>query len=193
MMKKSAILDAFSGSSCGLNIWGYKLVPNDPLRVKIAAYPPEVVTAVLSDHPEIVDSWLGKLHKKYLALKKSSESDSDPVARYNLPPFQEFEKHFQSWRDGEIITIFAQRDKILRIRNEKRRMKTPETPRAADQRSTDPRFTCGMCSAIFDDSEEYARHRMREIEEAKNGERRHRGKRLDATRKDLPPIPIWVF
>jgi hypothetical protein len=190
MMKQSTILDAFSGSSCGLNIWGYKLVPNDALRVKIAAYPPEVVTAVLSDHPEIVDSWLDKLHKKYLALQKSSESDSDPVARYNLPPFQEFERHFEAWRDGEIITIFAQRDKILRIRNEKRRM---EATRGVDQKSTDPRFTCGTCSATFDDSEEYSRHRMREIEEAKNGGRRLRKKQRDSTRKDLPPIPTWVF
>jgi hypothetical protein len=114
---------AFGDSSCGLVVRGYKLIPNQVLSAKIADYPPEIVEAILSYHPEIVDSWLSNLHKKYLELNKSCKFDNNPMARFNMPSYRQFEKHFQLWQEGGILTISTPGGRILRIRNEKKREK----------------------------------------------------------------------
>ena len=121
---------ALNDPSYGLDIRGYKLVPNNALLIKIAVYTPEIVEAILSDHSEIVDSWLSKLHEKYLTLKKSCEFDSNPVACFNIPPLEQFETHFQVWKEGGIITISIKGGEAIRIRNEKRR-EEKKTPAAA--------------------------------------------------------------
>ena len=182
---------ALDDSSCGLDIRGYKLVPNDALLTKIAIYTPEIVEAILSDHSEIVDTWLSKLHEKYLTLKKSCEFDSNPVACFNMPPLEQFETHFQLWQDGGIITISIKGGKVIRIRNEKREEKTPEASLVTNE-PLNPRFTCSICSSTFSDSEEYCRHRLREIETAKNRQNQPNTERMEFTReKDIPPNPIW--
>jgi hypothetical protein len=182
---------ALGDSSCGLDIRGYKLVPNDALLTKIAIYTPEIVEAILSDHSEIVDTWLSKLHEKYLTLKKSCEFDSNPVACFNMPPLEQFETHFQLWQDGGIITISIKGGKVIRIRNEKREEKTPEASLVTNE-PLNPRFTCSICSSTFSDSEEYCRHRLREIETAKNRQNQPNTERMEFTReKDIPPNPIW--
>lgn len=111
---------ALDDPSCALDIRGYKLVPNNALLIKIAVYTPEIVEAILSGHSEIVDTWLSKLHEKYLTLKKSCEFDSNPVACFNIPPLEHFEIHFQLWQEGGIITISIEEGKVIRIINEKR-------------------------------------------------------------------------
>jgi len=182
---------ALGDSSYGLDGKGYKLVPNDALLTRIAVYTPEIVEAILSDHSEIVDTWLSKLHEQYLTLKKSCEFDSNPVACFNIPPLEQFETHFQLWQDGGIITISIEGDKVIRIRNEKREEKTPATSFVTNE-SLNPRFTCSICSSSFSDSEEYCRHRLREIETAKNREDQPDTAEMDFTReKDIPPNPIW--
>jgi hypothetical protein len=180
-------------SSCELEIIGYKLVPNNALLIKIAVYTPEIVEAILSDHPEIVDTWLSKLHEKYLTLKKSCEFDSNPVACFNIPPLEQFETHFQLWQDGGIITISIERDKVIRIRNEKREEKKIPTGGSLDtNESQNLRFTCGICSSTFSDSEEYYRHRLREIEIVKNRQNKPDTAEMEFSRdKDIPPNPIW--
>jgi hypothetical protein len=188
-------IPALGDSSCGLDIRGYKLVPNDALLIKIAVYTPEIVKAILSDHLEIVDMWLSKLHERYLTLKKSCEFDSNPVACFNIPPLEQFETHFQVWKEGGIITISIKGGEAIRIRNEKREEK--KTPAAASSlvpnESLNPRFTCSMCSSTFSDSEEYYRHRLREIETAKNRQNQpYKTAEMEFTReKDIPPNPIW--
>ncbi|MDQ3909771.1 MAG: hypothetical protein M3232_05140 [Thermoproteota archaeon] len=186
---------AFGDSSYGLDIRGYELVPNDPLSIKIAVYTPEIVEAILSDHSEIVDTWLNKLHEKYLTLKKSCELDSNPVACFNMLPLEQFETHFQLWQDGGIITISIEEGKVIRIRNEKRReeKKTPATTSSLVTNETqNPRFTCSMCSSTFSDSEEYYRHRLREIEIIKNRQNQPDTAEMEFSReKDIPPNPIW--
>jgi hypothetical protein len=187
-------IPALGDSSCGLDIRGYKLVPNDALLTKIAVYTPEIVEAILSDHLEIVDTWLSKLHERYLTLKKSCEFDSNPVACFNIPPLEQFETHFQVWKEGGIITISIKGGEAIRIRNEKREEK--KTPAAASSlvpnESLNPRFTCSMCSSTFSDSEEYYRHRLREIETAKNRQNQPETAEMEFTReKDIPPNPIW--
>jgi hypothetical protein len=182
---------ALGDSSCGLDIRGYKLVPNDALLTKIAIYTPEIVEAILSDHSEIVDTWLSKLHEKYLTLKKSCEFDSDPVACFNIPPLEQFETHFQLWQDGGIITISIKGGKVIRIRNGKRDKKTPDALLVTNE-SLNPRFTCSICSSTFSVSEEYCRHRLREIETAKNRQNQSNTEEMEFTReKDIPPNPIW--
>lgn len=182
---------ALGDSSCGLDIRGYQLVPNDALLTKIAIYTPEIVEAILSDHSEIVDTWLSKLHEKYLTLKKSCEFDSNPVACFNIPPLEQFETHFQLWQDGGIIKISISGGKVIRIRNEKREEKTPEASLVTNER-LNPRFTCSICSSTFSDSEEYCRHRLREIETAKNRQNQPNTEGMEFTReKDIPPNPIW--
>ena len=180
-------------SSCELDIIGYKLVPNNALSIKIAVYTPEIVEAILSDHPEIVDTWLSKLHEKYLTLKKSCEFDSNPVACFNIPPLEQFEKHFQLWQDGGIITISIEGGKVIRIRNEKREeKKIPTGGSFVTNESQNLRFTCGMCSSTFSNSEEYYRHRLREIEIVKNRQNKPDTAEMEFSRdKDIPPNPIW--
>lgn len=182
---------ALGDSSCGLDVRGDKLVPNDALLTKIAVYTPEIIEAILSDHSEIVDTWLSKLHEKYLTLKKSCEFDSNPVACFNISPLEQFETHFQLWQDGGIITISINGSKVIRIRNEKREEKTPAASLVTNE-SLNPRFTCSMCSSTFSDSEEYCRHRLREIETAKNRQNQPDTAEMKFTReKDVPPNPIW--
>jgi hypothetical protein len=184
---------ALDDSACELEIMGYKLVPNNALLIKIAVYTPEIVEAILSDHPEIVDTWLSRLHEKYLTLKKSCEFDSNPVACFNIPPLEQFETHFQLWQDGGIITISIERDKVIRIRNEKREEKKTRTGTSLDtNESQNLRFTCGICSSTFSDSEEYYRHRLREIEIVKNRQNQLDSAEMEFSReKDIPPNPIW--
>jgi hypothetical protein len=185
---------ALGDSSCGLDVRGYKLIPNDALLTKITAYTPEIVEAILSDHLEIVDTWLSKLHERYLTLKKSCEFDSNPVACFNLPPLEQFETHFQLWQEGGIITISIEEGKVIRIINEKRKKK--KTPAATSSlvtnESQNQRFTCSMCSSTFSDSEEYYRHRVREIEIVKNRQNQPDTAEMEFIRdKDIPPNPIW--
>jgi hypothetical protein len=179
---------------CGLDIRGYKLVPNNALSIKIAVYTPEIVEAILSDHSEIVDAWLSKLHEKYLTLKKSCGFDNDPVACFNLPPLEEFETHFQLWQEGGIITISIGEGKVIRIINEKREeKKTPAaTSSLVTNESQNQRFTCSMCSLTFSDSEEYYKHYVREIEIVKNRQNQSDTSEMEFIReKDIPPNPIW--
>jgi hypothetical protein len=186
------LAEALGDSSCGLNVRGYKLVPNDALFTRIAIYTPIIVEAILSDHSEIVDTWLSKLHEKYLMLKKSCEFDSNPVACFNIPPLEQFETHFQRWQDGGIITISIEGDKVITIRNEKREEKTPAASSLVTNESLNPRFTCSICSSTFSDSEEYCRHRLLEIETAKNRQNQPATAEREFTReKDIPPNPIW--
>ena len=160
---------ALEDPSCGLDTRGYKLVPNNALLIKIAVYTPEIVEAILSDHSEIVDAWLSKLHEKYLTLKKSCEFDSNPVACFNIPPLEQFEAHFQHWQDGGMITISVKGDQVIRIRNEKREYKrTSAAESLVPNDSLNLHFTCSVCLSTFSDSEEYSRHRLGEIETAKN-------------------------
>ena len=185
---------ALDDSSCELDIRGYKLVPNDALLIKIAVYTPEIVEAILSDHLELIDTWLSRLHEKYLTLKKSCEFDSDPVACFNMVPLEQFETHFQLWQDGGIITISIEGGKAIRIRNEKRdERKTPAaTSSLVTNESQNPRFICSMCSSTFSDSEEYYRHRLREIETVKNRQNQPDTAEMEFSReKDVPPNPIW--
>ena len=184
---------ALDDSSCGLDIRGYKLVPNDALLIKIAVYTPEIVEAILSDHSEIVDTWLSRLHEKYLTLKKSCEFDSNPVACFNMLPLEQFETYFQLWQDGGMITISIEGDKVIRIRNEKReKKKRPAAASLITNESQNPRFTCSKCSSTFSDSEEYYRHRLREIETVKNRQNQPNKAEMDFVReKDVPPNPIW--
>ena len=122
------IILALGDSSCGLDMRGYKLVPNEALLTKIAIYTPEIVETILSDHSEIVDRWLSELHEKYLTLQKSCEFDSNPVACFNIPPLEQFETHFQLWQDGGILTISIKEGNGISIRNEKRgEEETPAT------------------------------------------------------------------
>jgi hypothetical protein len=183
---------ALGDSSCGLDVRGYKLIPNDALLTKIAVYTPEIVEAILSDHLEIVDTWLSKLHERYLTLKKSCEFDSNPVACFNIPPLEQFETHFQLWQDGGIITISIKGDEDIRIRNEKRREEKTPAVYLVTNESLNPRFTCSMCSSTFSDSEEYYRHRVREIEIVKNRQNQPDTAEMEFSReKDIPPNPIW--
>jgi hypothetical protein len=185
---------ALDDPSCGLDIRGYKLVPNNALLIKIAVYTPEIVEAILSDHSEIVDAWLSKLHEKYLTLKKSCEFDSNPVACFNIPPLEQFETRFQLWQEGGMITISTEEGKVIRIRNEKREEeKIPAaTSSLVRNESQNPRFTCSICSSAFSDSEDYYRHRLHEIEIVKNRQNQPDTAEMEFSReKDIPPNPIW--
>jgi hypothetical protein len=187
------VYTAFKDSTLGLATRGYKLVPNDALLARISIYTPEIVEAVLSEHPEIVGSWLEKLHDKYSSLKRSCEFENDPAACFNLLPLKQFEKHFQSWQDDGIITISLPRGRAIRIKHTRRKQKEVASPSVlADQAAVNPHFVCGTCSAAFVDSEQYSRHRMHEAEmEKKKALSQSAEEKKSAGKQDIPPNPIW--
>lgn len=188
-----AVYAVFEDSALGLDIRGYKLVPNDALLTRICIYTSEIVEAVLSEHPEIVGLWLKKLHDKYLTLKRSCEFENDPVACFNLLPLKQFEKHFQSWQGGSIITISLPKGSVIRVSNVKRQAAISGKSIAAHQAPANPCFVCSICSAAFKDGEEYSQHRIHETEMM-----RKKAAIVDDTAEkkvvkttDIPPNPIW--
>lgn len=189
------VYTAFEDSTEGLAIRGYELVPNKALLAKISVYTPEIVEAVLSEHPEIVGTWLRQLHEKYVASKRSCELENDPIACFNLLPLKQFEEHFQSWQDDGIIRISLPEGRALRIKNSRKNQEeetvgqTVPTNRAA----ANPHFVCSTCSAAFSDSEQYSRHRIHEAKMKKKNVLLQIAaeKKRTASKQDVPPNPIW--
>lgn len=107
--------EAFQDPILGLKLRAYNIVPNDALETKIAIYTSEIVESILSEHPEIVDGWLDKIHQEYISKKKACDFENDPVACFNLSIYEEFERHLKSWEDGGIIAIALPGDKIVRV------------------------------------------------------------------------------
>jgi hypothetical protein len=101
--------------SLGLVLRGYDLVPNASLATKIAVYTPEVVQTILTEHPEIIDHWLQKLHREYINNKKTCDFENDPTACFNLGMYEEFEKNLKSWEEGGIIKIMLPVKKAIRV------------------------------------------------------------------------------
>ena len=169
--------NAFEDESLGLRLKGYSLAPNDLLETKITIYTPEIVESILSEHPEIVDHWLQKLHGEYISKRKSCDFDNDPVACFTLSAYEEFEKHFKSWQDGGIIAIVLPRDKVIRI------SKKPLISVVTDSKAS--YLVCNICSASFADPEEFEKHR-RLGNHAKPAEKK-------IIKKYPPPDPLqWI-
>jgi hypothetical protein len=171
------VTSAFEDRSLGLKLKGYVLVANDALETKIAIYTPEIVESILSEHPEIVDNWLQKLHSEYISKKKSCDFDNDPVACFTLSAYEEFEKHFKSWQDGGIIAIALPQDRVIRI------SKKPLISVVTESKSS--YLVCNMCSATFADPEEFEKHRQLG-NHAKSAEKK-------IIKKYPPPDPLqWI-
>jgi hypothetical protein len=107
--------ELLNDESLALLLRGYDLIPNSPLVTKIAVYTPEIVETILTQHPEIVDRWLQKLHKEYIDNKKTCNFDNDPTACFNLGVYEEFEKTLKSWEEGGLIKIMLPESKVIRI------------------------------------------------------------------------------
>lgn len=101
--------------SLALVLRGYDLVPNGTLSTKIAVYTPEIMETILTQHPEIIDRWLQKLHKEYINNKKICDFDNEPTACFNLGVYEEFEKNLKSWEEGGFIKIILPGNKVIRI------------------------------------------------------------------------------
>src|SRR5918911_1316022 len=84
--------EMLNDESLALVLRGYDLVPNGTLSTKIAVYTPEIVETILTQHPEIIDRWLQKLHREYINNKKICDFENDPTACFNLGIYEEFEK-----------------------------------------------------------------------------------------------------
>jgi hypothetical protein len=163
--------------SFGLRLKGYVLVPNDALESKIAIYTPEVVQSILSERPELVHSWLRKLHNEYIDKKKSCDFENDPIACFNLSAYEEFEKNFKSWEDGGIIAIALSQNRVIRI------SKRPLITITAY--SNKKYLVCDKCFASFTDLEEFEKHCKYEngVKEAETKSvKRH---------DEVAPNPIW--
>ena len=101
--------------SLGLVLRGYDLVPNSLLATKIGVYTPEIIENILTQHPEIIDRWLQKLHIEYIKNKKNCNFENDPTACYNLGVYEEFERDLKSWEEGGLLKIILPRNKAIRI------------------------------------------------------------------------------
>ncbi len=165
--------------SLGLRLKGYVLVPNMVLETKIAVYTPEIVQSILSEHPEVVDRWLQKLHSEYISKKKSCDFENDPVACFSLSVYEEFEKHFKSWQDGGIISITLPKGMIIAV------SKQPLVSIITDSKAG--YLVCSKCKASFTDLDEFEKHCRQENEPKP-------AKAKQPTRYDeIPPNPIWWF
>lgn len=138
---------AFDDSSLGLKLKGYAIVPNDALEVKIAIYTPAIAQAVLSEHPEVVDAWLGRLQAEYMEKKRACEFESDPVACFNLAAYEEFERHLKSWNDGGMIAISLPGNRAIRLSKD---------PLFAVSKT--PAETCDVCKMSFGSVKELVKH-----------------------------------
>ncbi|HEX7032652.1 MAG TPA: hypothetical protein VF172_06600 [Nitrososphaera sp.] len=170
----------FEDDSLGLKLKGYTLVPNDMLETKIAVYTPEIVQSILSEHPEIVDRWLQKLHREYISMKKSCDFEDDPVACFSLSVYESFERHFKSWEDGGIISITLPLDRVIRV------SKKPLVSIVAGSRTSF--LVCSKCMASFTDLDEFEKHCRQEKNEAKPTVPKQQPRH-----DDIPPNPIWWF
>jgi hypothetical protein len=101
--------------SLALILRGYDLVPNSLLATKIAVYTPEIMETILTQHVEIVDRWLQKLHEQYIDNKKTCDFDNDPTACFNIGVYEEFERNLKSWEEGGFIKIVLPGNKVIRI------------------------------------------------------------------------------
>ncbi|MGI0037836.1 MAG: hypothetical protein ACRD99_05720, partial [Nitrososphaera sp.] len=106
---------AFEDDALGLKLKGYSIVPNEFLETKIGIYTPEIVESILTEHPEVVDKWLGALHAEYVSKKKACDFENDPVACFTLSAYEIYEKSFKSWEDGGLIAITLPRGRVIRI------------------------------------------------------------------------------
>jgi hypothetical protein len=96
------VSETLKDNSLGLVLRGYDLVPNASLATKIAVYTPEVVETILTEHPEIIDQWLQKLHREYINNKKICD-------------FEVFERNLKSWEEGGFIKIMLPVKKAIRV------------------------------------------------------------------------------
>jgi hypothetical protein len=169
--------NAFEDDSLGLRLKGYRLVPNDVLETKIAIYTQEIVQSILSEHPEIIDRWLQKLHSEYINKKRSCDFENDPVACFNLSAYEEFERHFKSWEDGGMIAIVLPHEKVIRV------SKKPLISMVNEKTSY---LVCSKCLASFTDLNEFERHSRQE------NEVKSEGKKSKVEKNDEIPLnPIW--
>ncbi|HVX02812.1 MAG TPA: hypothetical protein VHA09_06630 [Nitrososphaera sp.] len=138
---------AFEDDSLGLKLKGYLIVPNDALENNIAVYTLRIVQDILSDHPEIVDGWLHKIHEEYMSKKRACDFENDPVACFNLSAYEEFEKHMRSWDDGGMLAISLPGNRTLRV-----------SKKPLFSVSKSPAESCGECRMTFATVKELVRH-----------------------------------
>lgn len=142
----------FEDDSLGLKLKGYVIVPNEFLATKIGIYTPEIAETILTEHPEIVDKWLQKLHVEYIKNKKQCDFENDPVACFTLSVYEQFEKSFKSWDDGGLIAITLPQGKVIRV------SKKPLITVALGSGG----FTCTKCMESFSSIEDFEKHRKME-------------------------------
>jgi hypothetical protein len=103
--------------SLGLMLKDYRIVANSALMTKIAVYTPYVIETILSEHHEVLDKWLKKLHNEFVSSKKSCELEHDPVACFNISIYEEAEKRYNTWKDGGLVVIDLPDGAAIRVRN----------------------------------------------------------------------------
>lgn len=181
---------SFEDESLGLIVRGPRLIPNSALYTKIAVYTPEITQAILSEHPEIVGKWLERLHKQYVGLKRSCETEDDPTACFNISLYEEFERHYATWQDGGLIAIELLDGTAIGIRNNKYVLSSQAigTSKLAPDISPKSSYTCTRCFAVFKNLDEFEKH-LKQEKDVKPTDRGKKGER-DESRK-IPPNPIW--
>ena len=175
---------AFDDEVLGLMLKGYSVVPNKFLEMKIEVYTPEIVETVLTEHPEIVDRWLQRLHAEYVSKKKQCDFDNDPVACFTLSAYEQYDKSFRSWDDGGLFAITLPRGKVIRV------SKKPLITVA----SNGGHFICEKCSVAFSDLDEFEKHRKQEKEVEKVVEVTAKKKAASSSSSsydNVAPNPIW--
>ncbi len=99
-----------------LQLRNHDIIPNPELQMKISNFSYDIISNLLKENPDIIDSWLQKLHSEYIKSGENCKFEDDLSACFHLGIYEIFERNFESWKNGELINIMLSKDKSLWIR-----------------------------------------------------------------------------
>jgi hypothetical protein len=99
-----------------LQLRNHDIIPNPELQMKISNFSYDIISNLLKENPDIIDSWLQKLHSEYIKSGENCKFEDDLSACFHLGIYEIFERNFENWVNGKSIKIVLSKDKLLWIR-----------------------------------------------------------------------------
>ena len=98
-----------------LQLRNHDIIPNPELQMKISEFSEDIISSLLKQNPDIIDSWLQKLHSEYIKSGENCNFEDDLSACLHLGIYIIFERSFENWENGKPIKIMLSKDKSLWI------------------------------------------------------------------------------
>jgi len=93
-----------------LQLRNHDIIPNPELQMKISNFSYDIISNLLKENPDIIDSWLQKLHSEYIKSEENCNFECLSSCIYII-----FETNFESWESGKSIKIMLSKGKPLWI------------------------------------------------------------------------------